>query len=216
MASVFEAPRAALKPVLSQIGPGLFVCMSRSCIATSIRNFARDAMAPTSNGIHERGRFLGSTKRMVTGRRASLLWNRSLAGSKSACWVPVSPRSRLKVLVGSCYRSTSDSLSLMPCRITSPQNCPTEIAGNIFGSSKNCKDKGTVAQELNWSQLTRCNGKFRSVCRCSRDFDLYPITVTRSHDASYSFGRPLTILDQSRNSIYLLMSSFASRRFRRG
>ena len=46
-----------------------------------------------------------------------------------------------------------------------------------------------------------------------------PVTqfaVTRSHDASSSFGRPSTILDQSRNSIYLLMSSFASRRFRRG
>src|SRR5882724_1040696 len=31
---------------------------------------------------------------------------------------------------------------------------------------QNCKDKGTVAQELNWSQLTPCNVKFCKVCLC--------------------------------------------------
>lgn len=78
---------------------------------------------------------------MVTGRRASLLWNRSLAGSKSACWVPVSPRSRLKVLVGSCYRSTSDSLSLMPCRITSPKIAQRKSPGTFSEAAKIAKTK---------------------------------------------------------------------------
>jgi len=108
---------------------------------------------------------LSENKKDGYGVAGVLLWNRSLLLGQISLLGAGESSFRTQWCWWLYYQSAFGTLSFILCRVTSSKIAQRNRRER-FRKQQNCKDKGTVAQELNWSQLTSCNVKFCKVCLC--------------------------------------------------